>query len=84
MLECEDRSGRQHRHLLAVAQRLECGAHHHFGLAEADVAAQQPVHRLRAFHVALDLVDGGELVRGRGELEGVFELALPVAVAESR
>ena len=31
-------------------------------------------------HVALDVPDGGELVRGGGEFEGVLELALPVAV----
>ena len=32
------------------------------------------------FHVALDLLDGGELVARLGEFEGVFEFALPVAV----
>ena len=47
---------------LPSAQSLEGGAHHHFGLAETHVAAQQPVHGLRAFHVALDLPDGGQLV----------------------
>ena len=66
--------------LLAVAQRLERRAHDHFRLAEAHVAAQQPVHGLRILHVALDLLDGGELVFRFGEFEGVFELALPVAV----
>ena len=80
VLKCEHRGGRQHGHLLAIAQRLEGGAHHHLGLAEAHVAAQQAVHGLRAFHVALDLLDGGELVARLGEFEGVFEFALPVAV----
>ena len=48
----------EHRHLLAVAERFEGRAHGHFGLAEADVAAQQAVHRVRALHVLLDLLDG--------------------------
>ena len=55
MLEREHRGGREHGHLLAVAQRLEGGAHGDFGLAEADVAAEQAVHGMRDFHVALDL-----------------------------
>ena len=52
MLKCEDGSGRQHRDLLAVAERFESGAHDDFGLAVADIAAEQAVHGLRAFHVA--------------------------------
>ena len=39
VLEAEHRGRRQHRHLLAVAQRLEHRAHAHFGLSEAHVAA---------------------------------------------
>jgi len=35
---------------------------------------------LKAFHVALDLLNGGELVAGFGELEGVFKFSLPVAI----
>ena len=81
MLEREHRGGRQHGHLFAVAQRLEGGAHGDFGFAVADVAAQQPVHGMRRFHVALDFLHGGELVLGLGELEGVFEFALPVGIA---
>ena len=36
--------GHQHRHLVAGVDRLERRAHRHFRLAEADVAAEQPVH----------------------------------------
>ena len=80
VLEREHGGGRQHGHLLAVAQRFERRAHGDFGLAEADVAAQQAVHGMRRFHVALDLLGGGELVLGLGEFEGVFEFALPVGI----
>ena len=55
VLKCEHGGRSEHRDLFAVAQRLECGAHGHFRLAEADVAAEQAVHGLLAFHVRLDL-----------------------------
>ena len=67
--------GRRHQHgdLLAVVDRLERGADGQLGLAVADVAADQPVHRPRPLHVALDLAEGGELVGrllvGEGGLE---------------
>ena len=84
MLDRQHGGGRQERRLLAVHHRLERGAHRHFGLAVAHVAAQQAIHRRGRFHVALDVGDGGGLV-GRGVvLEGVFELPLPMAVGAER
>ncbi|MNP09326.1 hypothetical protein D3C76_1014280 [compost metagenome] len=41
----------------------ERGAHGHFGLAEADVAAHQAIHRLGREHVFAHRFDGGLLVR---------------------
>ena len=84
MLEAEHRRRGEHRDLLAIAQRLERRAHHDFGLAVADIAAQQAVHGLRTFHVAFDIGDRCFLVARFGELEGVFEFALPVAVGGKR
>ena len=52
VLERQHRRRREKRHLLAVHHRLERGAHRHFGLAVADVAAEQPIHRRRRLHVA--------------------------------
>jgi hypothetical protein len=49
----QDRGGHEHRDLLAVEHRLAGGADGHLGLAEADVAGQQPVHRQRRLHVRL-------------------------------
>src|SRR5579884_2947087 len=80
MLKREYRGGREHRYLLAIAERLECSAHGYFRLSEPNVAAQEPVHGIRTFHVALDLLNNGELIFRFGELESVLELALPVAV----
>ena len=48
VLEGQHRGGRQHRDLLAVAHRLEGGAHGDFRLAVTDIAAQQAVHRASA------------------------------------
>ena len=63
---------------------LEGGAHGDFGLAVAHVAAQQAVHGLRRFHVALDVGDGRELVVGLVEFEGVFEFASAIRVSAGK
>ena len=84
VLERQHRRRREHGHLFAVHHRLERGAHRHFGLAVADIAAQQAVHRRRRFHVALDVADGGGLIRRQIPLEGAFELLLPVRVRGKR
>ena len=84
MLVGEDGRRRQHRHLIAGVDRLERGAHRDLGLAEADVAAQQAVHRPRALEVLLDRLGGGELVVGLVELERRLELALEVGVGKQR
>ena len=80
MLLGEDRRGRQDQHLLAVAGRLERGAQRDLGLAVADVAADQPVHRALGLHVGLGLLDRLELVVGLAVRERALELELPVGV----
>ncbi len=52
VLEGEHGGRREHRHLLVVADGLERRAHGDFGLAVADVAAEQAVHRRGGLHVA--------------------------------
>ena len=73
----QQRGRHQHRDLLAVLHRLERGAHRDLGLAVADIARDQPVHRDDLLHVGLDLVDGRQLVGGLGIGERVLEFALP-------
>ena len=46
VLARQQRRRRDHRHLLARDRRDEGRAQRHLGLAEADIAADQPVHRL--------------------------------------
>ena len=50
--------------LLAVHRRDEGGAQRHLGLAEADVAADQPVHRPAGAEIVEHGVDRGLLVVG--------------------
>src|SRR3954467_1039505 len=76
----EDRRRREDEDLLAVVRRLERGAQCDLGLAVADVAADEAVHRLRALHVGLDLLDRLALVGRLLPREGGLELAQPVGV----
>ena len=74
----------QYGDLLALLDRLEGSPNGDLGLAESDVAADQPVHRERALHVDFDVVDRRALVRCLDEREGVFHLALPGRVEAER
>ena len=84
VLEGQHGGRRQKRHLLAVHHGLERGAHGDFRLAVPDVAAEQPIHRRRRLHVALDVGDGRLLVGRQVVLERVLELVLPVRVGAER
>ena len=76
----EDRRGHEQHHLLVVLRGLERSPQRDLGLAIADVAADQAVHRPRRLHVALHELDRIALVRRLGERERVLELPLPVGV----
>ena len=52
----------EHSDLARVHDRFERGADGHFRLAEAHVAAHQPVHDLRRLHVRFDFGDGAGLI----------------------
>ena len=64
MLARQQRGRHHHRHLLARHGGDKGGAHRHFGLAEADIAADQPVHRPARRQIADRLGDGFFLVFG--------------------
>ena len=80
----QQRRRHEDRHLLAVLDRLERGAQRDLGLAEADVSDQQPVHRLRLFHIGFHVVDSDALVGRLLVREGGFELSLPRCVDHER
>ena len=80
----EDRRRHQHHHLLAVDGGLVGGPQRDLGLAVADVAADQAVHRPLALHVGLDRVDRLELVGGLAVGERGLEGELQLAVGRER
>ena len=80
----EDRRRDQHHHLLALRRRLVGGAQRDLGLAVADVAADQPVHRAVGLHVALHRLDRLDLVGGLAVGEALLEVELPLAVGPER
>ena len=80
VLERKHRRRHEDGDLLVVAQGLEGGPHRHFRLAETHVAAHEPVHDARRFHVLLDVPGRRHLVIGRRVSERPLELPLPVAV----
>ena len=84
MLLGQEGGGHEHRDLLAVLHRLERGPDRHLGLAEADVATDQAIHRRGVFHVGLHVGDRRELVGRLLVGEAVLELLLPRRVGRER
>ena len=80
----EERRRHEHGDLLALHHGLERRAHGDLGLAEPDVAADEPIHRLGQLHVGLDLVDRRDLVGRLLVGERVLELVLPRRVGTER
>ena len=64
MLARQQRGRHHHGDLLAVDGGDEGRAQRHFGLAEADIAAHQPVHRAAGAEILDGGLDRGELVVG--------------------
>ena len=81
VLRREDGRRDEHRDLLAVLGRLECGADRDLGLAVPDVADDEPVHRPDRLHVVLDLDGGAELVDRLLVRKRRLHLGLPGRVA---
>ena len=69
--------GHEHGHLRPRLGHLEGGPHRKLRLAEADVAAEQPIHRPRSLQVVPNCLDGGELVGRLVERKRLLKLPLP-------
>ena len=80
----EDGGRHEHGDLSPALHRLERGAHGDLGLAVADVADEQAIHRSRALHVALHVGGRLALVGGVLEEEAALELLLPGRVGYVR
>ena len=72
--------GGQNGALLAAHDALEGCAEGDLCFSDANIAAEQAVHRPALFHVLFDLGGGGELVVRLVVLEAGLEIALPLAV----
>ena len=77
MLLGKHRGRNQNCRLLAVQDALHHRPQRNFGFAEADVAAQQPLHGSRRLHVVLDLRNCAQLIVGFRVFEALFKLLLP-------
>jgi hypothetical protein len=73
---------RRHKHgnLKSIHRRFKCRAHSDFGLSEADIAAEQTIHRLLALHITLDLRHRTQLVVRLLIGKRLFKLALPCII----
>ncbi len=60
----EDRRRDEHQHLPRRRRHREGRAERHLGLAEADVAADEPVHRAGRLEILLDRLDRPGLILG--------------------
>ena len=78
--------GRRHEHgdLPPALDGLEGSTDGDFSFAETDIATDESVHRPRALHVGLRIVDGFELVAGFGEGKRGLEFLLPCGVFGER
>ena len=74
VLPRQQRRRHHDRDLAAGHRRDEGGAQRHLGLAEADIAADQPVHRLARGQIRQGVVDRVQLVLGLGIREASGEL----------
>ena len=84
VLAREQRGRHEDRDLLAVEHRLGRGAQRDLGLAVADVAADEPVHRDRPLHVGLGLDDRLRLVGRLLVGERLLDLVLERRVGRER
>ena len=80
----EDRRRREHQRLLAVDRDRERRAHRDLRLAEADVAADEPVHRVRRLEVLLHRFDRRLLVGRLAVRERRLEARDPLVLEVER
>ena len=84
MLLRQQRGGNQDRDLTPGLHALESGANGDFCFSKSNIAADQSIHWLGCFHVALSGCDGRELIRRLLPREGAFKFMLPWCVWRKR
>ncbi len=76
VLASEQRRRSNNRDLMPAHRGYECGAQRDLGLAEADIAADQTVHRLALGKIGKDVLDGAFLILGLLPREAFGELVV--------
>ncbi len=80
MLHGQNGRGNQNRYLLSVIYRLKGRADGNLCFSKSHIPTYQPVHRVRLFHVLLDIVGGNGLIGGIFINERAFKFHLKYAV----
>ncbi len=80
----EQRRGHEHADLHAVLHRLEGGTDRDLGLAEADIAAHEAIHRRVVLHVGLHVGDRLQLIGRLDVRKRLLHLVLPRRVGAER
>ena len=80
MLPGQNGGGHQHRHLFGIHHRLKHCAKGNLRLAEAHIAAKQPVHGTGHLHIGFDLVDAPQLIVGLVIRKTLLKLPLPIGI----
>ena len=87
VLQGKDRGRTQKRDLLTLGDRLERGPQRDLGLAKANVAAQQTIHRFGLHHVFFNFLHSQRLIGCQVVIKIVFKFLLersirPIGVAD--
>ena len=80
MLFAQDGGGNKNGHLSTRIHGLECGAHRDFGLAIADVAADESIHGSLLLHVTFQVSDSMQLIDRFGVRKRSVKFLDPMAV----
>src|SRR4029450_4819275 len=80
MLLGQNGRGREDCNLFAVHDRFKRSANGDFGLAKADITANQTVHRLPMLHIDFRVDDCFQLVRRFAKWKRMFEFLLPFLI----
>ena len=76
VLACKERGGGNYRDLVPRHRRNERGAQRNLGLAEANIAADQPVHRFAGGQIGQHVVNRGVLIVGLLPRKALNELVV--------
>src|SRR4030095_11293099 len=84
MLVSKNRRGRKHRRLLSFHHGFESCAHGNLGLAIADVATEQTVHRRGLLHILLYVFNCRLLVGRQHVFKTILKFLLPRSIGRER